>query len=303
MTLSMALAVIWPVALFALALSWRQAAHTRLVRRRVSLIQREVSEVAALGAPTKRRSLRERWSTGPAAAALRLRVSEYIMFRAGSFVGPFLVGFLVRGWIGGLLLGLVGLGGLTAYFKAKQSRWLKEAEAALPEFLRGVASTLRAGSSLSQSMALVAVDTVGPLGDEVRRVLRREALGFSMNETLAELTERIPSRDLSLAVMAITIQREVGGSLADVLDNIVQTIVDRQRLKSEVRVLTAQGRYSGWLLTVLPFALGMLLYFTDPAYMGVLITSHLGWGMLGGAGVMVGLGGFIINRMVRAPEM
>ena len=296
------LAVLWPMVLLALALSWRQVAHTRLVKRRVSLIRHEVMPVADFG-ETRRPGLRERWSAGPAAAALRLRISEYILFRTISFLGPFVVGYVIRGVVGGLLLGAVGLAVLTGYFRTKQNRWLKDAEAALPEFLRGVASTLRAGSSLSQAMALVAVDTAGALGDEVRRVLKREALGFSINETLNELTQRIPSRDLALAVMAITIQREVGGSLADVLDNIVQTIVDRQRLKSEVRVLTAQGRYSGWLLTVLPFVLGLLLYFTDPSYMGALISSRLGWGLLGGAVLLVLIGGFVINRMVKAPEM
>jgi tight adherence protein B len=226
-----------------------------------------------------------------------------VVIRVFSFVVPGLIGFMIRGVAGGILVGLVGLAGVTWYFRLRQNRWLKEAEEALPEFLRGVSSALRAGSSLSQAMALVAGDTPGPLGDEVRRVLRREALGFRVTETLAELSRRIPSRDLGLAVMAITIQREVGGSLADVLNNIVQTIDDRQRLKSEVRVLTAQGRYSGWLLTVLPFGLGFLLWFTDPHYMGLLLTTHLGWAMLGGAALLVGVGGLIINRMVKTPEM
>lgn len=297
-----ALAIVWPLAVLTLALGLGQASNMRMIRRRMAGGTRVAADRRGL-AGRGRPGLRERWSMGPAAAALRLRISEYILFRLGSFVGPFIVGYFLRGLIGGLILGLVGLAGLTIYFRAKQQRWLKETESALPEFLRGVASALRAGSSLSQSMALVAADTPGPLGEEVRRVLRRETLGFSTTETLAELGHRIPSRDLGLAIMAITIQREVGGSLADILDNIVQTIVDRQRLKSEVRVLTAQGRYSGWLLTVLPFALGLLLWFTDPTYMGVLLNARLGWAMLGAAAVMVTIGGTVINRMVRAPEM
>lgn len=296
------LAVLWPAALFFMATALKQAMHTRMVHRRITAIGQEFVAVAAdEGAPRSR--TRERWNLGPAAAALRLRVGEYIMFRVASFLIPFVAGYAVRGIIGGLILGLVGLAGLTVYFRQKQQRWIKDAEAALPEFLRGVSSALRAGSSFSQAMTLVAQDTPGPLGDEVRRVIRRERLGFSTNETLLELSRRIPSRDLALAVMAITIQREVGGSLADVLDNIVDTIVDRQHLKSEVRILTAQGRYSGWLLTVLPFLLGLLMWFTDPGYMGGLIHSPVGWAMLVAAVVMVSIGGFVINRMVRAPEM
>ncbi|PSR23939.1 MAG: type II secretion system protein F [Sulfobacillus acidophilus] len=303
-SLRLALAIVWPLAFLFLAIAVGQSMQARAIYRRARLVPRaDFSLPAITEKPQRRFTLYERWSAGPAAAALRLRVGEYVVFRVLSFLVPFLVGLFVRGLVGGVLLGLVGLAVVTMYFRMKQSRWLKEAEEALPEFLRAVSSALRAGSSLSQAMALVAGDTPGPLGDEVRRVLRREALGFSIAETLSELSHRIPSRDLGLAVMAISIQREVGGSLADVLDNIVQTIDDRQRLKSEVRVLTAQGRYSGWLLTVLPFGLGLLLWFTDPHYTGLLLTTHLGWAMLGGAALLVGMGGLIINRLVQTPEM
>ena len=296
------LAVLWPLVLFMLALSVRQAWHGRVVSQRLAAVSAGAS-LSPREAAKPRLSFRERWAVGPGAAALRLRVSEYIMFRVASFLVPFLVGFVLRGLVAGVVLGLVGLVGLTVYFRQKQRRWLTEAEEALPEFLRGVAGALRAGSSLAQAMDLVAQDTVGPLGDEIRRVLRRERLGFSTSETLAEITRRIPSRDLALAVMAITIQREVGGSLADVLDNIVETIVERQQLKSEIRILTAQGRYSGWLLTFMPFGLGLLMWFADPSYMGALVQGLTGWAMLGGAGISVGIGGFVINRMVRTPEM
>ncbi|NMP24440.1 type II secretion system F family protein [Sulfobacillus harzensis] len=301
------LIVLWPVTLFILVVGIRESVAANAVRRRLGGLEREplIHAQRTLDAGTKKvpRSLKERWSMGPAAAALRLRISEYLLFRALSFIVPFLLGLLLRGVVGGLILGLVGLLGLTFYFRFKQRRWLQQAEEALPEFLRGVTSALRAGSSLSQAMGLVAQETPGPLGDEVRRILKREALGFGTAETLQEMSRRIPSRDLGLAVMAISIQREVGGSLADVLENITHTIVDRQRLKSEIRVLSAQGRYSGWLLTVLPFGLGLLLWFTDPSYMGSLLSTHIGWGMLGGSLVSVSIGGVIINRLVKAPEM
>lgn len=300
--MTIALAVLWPLTIFLLAMGVRHAAWNRTVQRRLWGNYDGPQAVWPAEPGQARIGIRERWGQSPAAAALRLRISEYLLFRLVSFLAPFLVGYLLRGLVGGILLGLAGLAGLTVHFRLKQQRWLKDAEEALPEFLRAVSSALRAGSSLSQAMALVADDTSGPMGIEVRRVLRRERLGFSLTETLAELTRRIPSRDLALAVMAITIQREVGGSLADVLDNIVETIVARQRLKSEIRVLTAQGRYSGWLLTVLPFLLGLLMYFTDPSYMGVLVHTRIGGALLGAAVVMIAVGGLVINRLVRAPE-
>lgn len=307
------IAVFWPLGLLALALSWRDRRHNAAVTRRLGTIEQELglhppSPQAAQQSPRRtvqkpKATTRERWARGPRAAALRLRMSEYIMFRVGSFVVPFLGGLVVRGIIGGLILGGVGILGMTVYFRSKQRRWLIQAEETLPEFLRGVANALRAGSSLSQAMALVAKDTVGPLGLEVRRVLRRESLGFSLNDAMDELTRRVPSRDLALVAIAISIQREVGGSLADLLDNIVQTIVARQKLKAEVRIITSQGRYSGIILTALPFLLGLILWFTGPSYFQPMFSSELGWALAGAACVSVAIGGFFINRLVKAPEM
>lgn len=300
------LVLFWPFTLFLVVVGVREAATGTAVRRRLGSLERgraTTQNRPEASSPKRPPSLKERWSSGSVAAALRLRVSEYVMFRVLSFLGPFLAGLMVRGLAGGVILGGVGLVLLTVYFRFKERRWLQSAEESLPEFLRGVTSALRAGSSLSQAMSLVAQETSGPLGDEVRRIVKREALGFGTAETLEEMSRRIPSRDLGLAVMAITIQREVGGSLAEVLENITHTIVDRQRLKAEIRVLSAQGRYSGWLLTVLPFGLGLLLWFTDPSYMGSLLSTHVGWAMLGGSLVSVTIGGVIINRLVKAPEM
>lgn len=305
------IAVLWPLGLFVLALAWRHARQTSQVSRRLETIEEELdlrthqTEPPHLDGLQKKKqaSSRERWARGPRAAALHLRMSEYVMFRVGSFVVPFALGLAMRGIVGGLVLGLVGIVGVTAYFRTKQRRWLIQAEETLPEFLRGVANVLRAGSSLSQSMALVAKDTAGPLGVEVRRVLRRETLGFSLTDALDELTRRIPSRDLGLVVIAITIQREVGGSLADLLDNIIKTIVARQKLKAEVRIITSQGRYSGIILTALPFILGLVLWFTGPSYFQPMFSSKLGWALAGAALVSVAIGGFLINRLVKAPAM
>jgi tight adherence protein B len=312
MNVAIAIAVLWPVGIFVLAVAWRQQRQSVSVSKRLGAVSQELSLRAQPAAvesqvgkkPSKTRtSVREQWARGPQAAALRLRMSEYYLFRIASFVIPFLLGLAVRGIVGGVILGGLGIVGMTMYFRTKQRRWLIKAEESLPEFLRCVANALRAGSSLSQSLALVAKDTVGPLGVEVRRVLRRESLGFSLVDALQELQRRIPSKDLALAVMAITIQRDVGGSLADLLDNIVRTIVERQRLKAEVRIITSQGRYSGMVLTGLPFILGVILWFTGPSYFHPMFHSELGWALIGAACVSVAIGGFLINRMVRAPEM
>ncbi|MCY0878472.1 MAG: type II secretion system F family protein [Firmicutes bacterium] len=298
------LAIGWPLVILWVVLAWRQRTLQATVNQRLYDF---VGDRPQRSGAERRRltpvAWRERWRQGTSAAALKLRPSEYAFFLAASFVVPFGAGYLLRGISGGLILGVLGAGGLYAYFRIKKQRWLHKAEEQLPEFLRGVASALRAGSSLSQAMHLVADEMPEPLGAEISRVLRREALGFNFSETLEELARRIPSREMGLAVMAINIQREVGGSLADLLDTITETISERQRLKTEIRVLTAQGRFSGWILTAMPFILSILIWFADPHYIGPLFESLRGWGMLGAAFCLIVIGGVVINRLVRAPEM
>lgn len=246
--------------------------------------------------------LQKQWGTSSRAAALRLRIQEFVGIYLIAIVGLFLVGWIIRGGSGGFVLGVIGFLAVNIYFRVKQKRWINAAEQSLPDFLRGVAGALRAGSSLQQALAMVGKETPDPLGGEILRVLRREALGFSLEQILEELSKRVPSRDLSLAIIAINIQREIGGSLSEILENIVRTIVDRQRLKMEVQSLTAQGRYSGWVLTALPFGVGLMIWLSNPSYLQPLMHSPIGWMMIGYAVGSVSLGGYMINRMARAPE-
>lgn len=246
---------------------------------------------------------RDRWSRRPAAASLRLRVSEYGTIRVGSVIVPALLGFVARGFVGAAILAVIGFGAMTGFLRYKQSAWLKTIEKDLPDFLRGVAAAMRAGISFQQSMVSVGRETPGPLGLEVVRMMRRESLGYTLEQVLTELAERIPSRDIELAVTAILIQREIGGALASILENIVQTMVDRQRVKNEVKTLTAQGRMSGYVLTLLPIGVGVMVWFSNPGYLTPLFTTPIGWGMLGGSAVSLSIGMFVIQKMVNSIEI
>jgi len=295
--------MMWPIASAVLLAGIRYRRSVSVVEKRLRQLQRAEWDA---GRPVNKslwQRLTETWSRSQNAAAFNLRWTEYGFFISLGFLGPGILGYLARGWVGGLLLGFIGGGATLFYFKWRKQQYLRRAQESLPDFLRGVASGLRAGSSLIQSMLLVSEETPDPLGYEIQRVLRRESLGFSLDQTLMELTQRIPSKDLSLAVMAINIQREVGGSLADILDNIVGTIRERQRLAQEVRSLTAQGRYSGWVLTMLPFVLGTLIWFVNPSYMDPLFRSTLGHWLLGAALLSIMVGSLVIQRMVKAPEL
>lgn len=302
LTLPSAVLAIWTVAMMSLLLWMRETSMARNTQRRLRMSAGIAPDaIPARAAFWQRFNLR--WINGQKAAALRLRAGEYGLIRLGSLVVPGAVGYLVRGWAGMVVLGVVGFFAVWGFLSFQQARWLALAERELPDFLRGVASAMRAGSSFQQAMALVGKETPPPLGTEIERLIRRESLGYSMDQILKELVTRVPSRDLDLAVTAITIQREIGGALAGILDNIVQTIVERQRLKNEVRALTAQGRMSGWVLTVLPIGIAVMIWFSNPTYLTPLFHTKLGYIFLGYGLGSLGVGTFIIQRMTRAPDL
>ncbi|MFN3491607.1 MAG: type II secretion system F family protein, partial [Anaerolineales bacterium] len=126
---------------------------------------------------------------------------------------------------------------------------------------------LRAGYSTMQAMEAVSKELPSPINDEFRRVVQEMQIGIPMETALDNLLRRIPSDDLDFVVTAINVQREVGGNLSEILDNISFTIRERIRIKGEVRVLTAQVRTSGTVLSLIPFGLTLVLWFLNPDYL------------------------------------
>jgi tight adherence protein B len=243
------------------------------------------------------------WRNTQSAAALRLRLEEYwLAIGLVTFAGV-LLGLALRGLIGGVLLGVAGFGGTLYYFRWRRQRWLQQAESQLPDFLRGLSTAMRAGSSFAQALTLVGQEFPDPLGREIQRLSRREALGATLEDALSELAERVPSKDLQLAIVAIQTQREVGGALSPLLESVVETVGQRQALKAEIRTLTAAGRASGTVLTLLPIGLGMLIWFINPQYVHPVLTTGIGHIMLGYGIVSLAVGTVIIRRMVRGPEL
>jgi tight adherence protein B len=278
-----------------------------LGERRNTVARLKALKPLAADASRRRRisplGLVERWQRTEAAAALRLRLEEYWGLVALAATAGAVAGGLLRGLTGAVLLGAVAGAGVVAWFRQRQAAWRRRAEAGLPDLLRGIATAMRAGASFHQALSTVGHDLPDPLGAEVRRLARREALGYTLDEVLEELARRVNSRDLELAVVAIQIQREVGGALAPLLESITETIRARQRLKAEVRTLTATGRASGLVLTLLPIGLGLLIEFMNPAYMAPLWQTGLGHAMVGYGIVSLAVGGAVIRKLVQGPEL
>ncbi len=180
----------------------------------------------------------------------------------------------------------------------KRSRRFGQFEKNLPEALDLMVSGLRAGHSLLAAMALVARECPDPVGSEFRICFEEQNYGLEMKTALENLLERVPLQDLKIAVTAILIQKESGGNLAEVLDKTSYVIRERFRLKRQIRVHTAQGRLTGWILTALPIALGLGIYLVDPQMISILWHRPIGIKLMWASAGLILVGGFVIHKIV-----
>lgn len=168
----------------------------------------------------------------------------------------------------------------------------------LGEALPVMSSSLRAGFSLLQTLDALQNEAAAPLSSELRQTLREIKYGIPTEEALKNLTRRVRCEDLDLIVTAIVIQHQVGGNLAEVLDNITHTIRERIRIKGEVRTLTAQGKISGTIVALLPVALAAFLMIVNPSYLLVLFRHPLGLALTGAAILSGVVGAVLIKKIV-----
>ncbi|MBN2303301.1 MAG: type II secretion system F family protein [Anaerolineae bacterium] len=253
-----------------------------------------------LDAALANRGFAQKWRVQLARADLKLTVSEYLALHVIAAIGAFLVGTVIFSTpIGGGVAGFAGLFFPRFYVARKQSQRLQSFEGQLPDTLSLWVNALRSGYSVLQSMEAIAKEAPEPTTTEFRRVVQEVQLGIPMQDALDHLFSRVPSDDLDLVNTAVNIQREVGGNLAEILDSIGHTIRDRIRLKGEIRVLTSQGRITGWLISLLPIVLTIFLYMISPGYMGNLVENRMcGWPMLGCGLGLIGTGSALIQKIV-----
>jgi len=205
-------------------------------------------------------------------------------------------------FVGGPLLALIALILLIitppAVLNFMAARRLRKFTSQLPDTLQLLASSLRAGFSFLQGVEAVAEEVDDPMGSELRRVIVEARLGRPVDEALDECAGRMKSEDFDWAVMAVKIQREVGGNLADLLQTVSITMIERERLRRDVKSLTAEGRMSGMVLGFLPPGLGVVFYVTNPKYIGVLFHNVGGEIALGVAVVAMLIGFFWMKKIV-----
>jgi tight adherence protein B len=182
--------------------------------------------------------------------------------------------------------------------KVRIARRRRKFLAQLPDTLNLLAGSLRAGYSLLQAVETVAIEMRDPMGKELGIVLTETRLGRPLEDALEESAERMASPDFDWAVMAINIQREVGGNLAELLSTVAETMVARNRLRREVRALTAEGRVTAAILGALPLVIGAALYVLNPAYMQVMFDRSIGKIVLAGSGLWAIVGFFWMKKII-----
>jgi tight adherence protein B len=248
------------------------------------------------------RSFGKKWRRQLARADLKLTVAEFAALHVISMAGAFAAAYFVlfRGdLVFSIVAGFVGFFIPRIYVARTISQRLIAFENQLPDTLSLWVNALRSGYSVLQSMEAVANDAQEPTQTEFKRVVQEVQLGIDMGDALNHLLERVESEDLDLVITAVNIQREVGGNLAEILDVIGATIRERIKLKGEIRVLTSQGRITGYLISFLPIVLALFLNMIQPGFMGPMFENRAcGWPMLGIGLAMIGIGAAIIQKIV-----
>jgi len=181
---------------------------------------------------------------------------------------------------------------------SKRNRRLKAFNTALPNAIDLMARCLLAGHSMGSSIELIAEQSPEPLAFEFVQVFQQQRLGLHFREALLQMGTRVPSRDLQFLITAILVQKETGGDLTHILERAAYVIRERVRIEGEVRTHTAQGRLTGWILSLLPIIMLALINIVSPGYSGILFHDPIGQKLLYAGGTLIVLGGLIIRKIV-----
>ena len=175
---------------------------------------------------------------------------------------------------------------------------MKEFERQLPEALELISRALKAGHAFSVGLKLVGEEAADPIGIEFRRVFDEVSMGVALPQALQNMTDRLDCVDLRFFVTSVLVQRETGGNLAEIIDSLASLIRKRFELQLKVRALSAEGRFSGAILFLLPFAVGFMLYQLNPEYMGALFTDPIGQNLVMLGSFLMVTGAVIMKRMI-----
>jgi tight adherence protein B len=185
------------------------------------------------------------------------------------------------------------------WLRYKRTQRMKKFEEQFPEALDLLSRAIRAGHAFQTAMGMVADELPSPVGVEFKKAFEQQNCGLPLREVLDQMAERVPHLDVKFFVTAVTIQRETGGNLAEVLDNLAHVVRERFKILRQVRVHTAHGRFTGYVLLALPVALAVALMFINPEHMNLLFQERMGQMMILGAVVMQTIGYVWIRKVIK----
>jgi tight adherence protein B len=209
------------------------------------------------------------------------------------------VATLMRMSIGWLIGGALGASVPFLFLKFKRKRRLLTFEEAFPEALDLMSRALKAGHAFATGLKMVADEMPEPIGPEFRKTFDEQNFGLPLKDALNNLTERIPNLDVRFFSTAVLIQRETGGNLSEILENLAHVVRERFKILRQVRVYTAHGRLTGYVLLALPVFLVVVLSYINPEHMSLLFRERIGHMLLGATVVMQIIGYFWIRQVVK----
>ena len=231
-------------------------------------------------------------------AGLRLSQAEFfLLVGIGAAVGM-LVGTVTVGPLVGLLLALLApfVGKLVLGFLAGKRRATFDSQ--LGDTLQLLSGGLRAGHSILRAIDAAAAESQKPTSEEMRRVITETSLGRDLLAALNDTADRMKNEDFIWISQAIQINREVGGNLADVLDQVNETIRERAEIKGHIKALAAEGKFSAYILIAMPFGIVAMLLAVSPNYMNSMFTHPLGWAMIGASFVLMTIGALWMRKII-----
>jgi tight adherence protein B len=234
----------------------------------------------------------------------RTSVQAIVIYMASVAVLLFLVVYLSTTMIiAALFAMIVGAYVPLGFLQWTSQRRLAAFNTVLPDSIETCSRSLRAGHSLIAAIGIVAEQAVEPAKTEFNEVFKKQNYGLPLRDALLQMLQRVPSSDLQVLVTGILVQKDTGGNLAEILDRISAVIRDRVRIKGEIKIHTAQGRLTGWILFLLPIVMMVLINVINPGYSSILFNDPLGQKILyAGIGMLI-VGGFIIRKIINGIEV
>ena len=233
-------------------------------------------------------------------AGMRLRAHEWVLLRAVITVAlVFVLSVLINIAIGVLGALVLGVGGTWIYQRIRTDRRQQAFARGLPDALQLIIGSLRSGFSLPQAIQAMAAEVGDPLAAEFNRVIAETRLGVNLEEALEHMANRVKSVDLAWVVVAVRVQRDVGGNLAEVLTRTVETMREREAIRGEVQSLAAEGKLSAYILVGLPIILAFIWLSSAVTIFGPLYTEPLGIAMLLVGVGLLAVGAFWMSRAIK----